>query len=57
MLQFYNVIPSERKVIRKGPYWLARYINIHSYSSLGEQSTPVTHEFYDAFAASLISAG
>ena len=27
-----------------------RYINIHSYTSLGEQSTPVTHQFYDAFA-------
>eukprot|EP00435_Cladocopium_sp_Y103_P019251 s1118_g4.t1 len=30
-----------------------RYINIHSYSSLREQSTPVTHEFYDAFAAGI----
>lgn len=27
-----------------------RYINIHSFSSLGEQNTPVTHEFYDAYA-------
>ena len=29
----------------------SRYFNVHSYSALGgEQSTPVTHEFFDAFA-------